>query len=109
MFEKFKGTTSLRFYKDLMNAEEVPRNYHSITNKSDQTFYDVFLQDLKKIAVLLTLHKQMRKGSNIAPSEAEEPEQVCRQIDYVLSKLLPKTKSIHVNIADLISEAKSIT
>ena len=70
ILEEFKQGSSFEFYNRLMKNKDIRRDYQTMTDKSDQTFFDVFLNDLKKVSNIYTLHKRMM-GINKADSHIE--------------------------------------
>jgi hypothetical protein len=121
VIEEFKQQSSFQFYKDLMDKKEVPRNYQSITDKSDQMFFDIFTNDMKKITNILRIHRRMM-GIDISddPTENEQEQMkftkksdyekaVLQEIEYILVKISERVHSSHHSAAvDMIIKATSL-
>jgi len=89
ILEIFKEKDSFFFYKELINLKEVPRNFKSMTDKSDLTFFEAFSGDLKRISILLRLHKRMMgiQDDEDQPITEENDGELLHEIRYVLEKI----------------------
>ena len=47
------------FYQNLINAPDVPRDYKSRTDDSDQMFFKAFVKDIKYLARIINFRKRI--------------------------------------------------
>jgi len=91
MIENFKQRDSYFFYKELIDSENVPRDYQSVVDFSDKIFFEAFSNDVKVISKALKLRKFMQnqddKDSGVTLEEELENllEQTEEEIDFELA------------------------
>jgi hypothetical protein len=67
LLEEFKGQGAHAFYKELLAAADVPRDYNSLTDTSDLPYFEIFLDDIQRVSAILSLHKKMRGLPDFEP------------------------------------------
>ena len=98
LLENFKQRDSFYFYKELITSDNVPRDFTSVADASDDIFFEAFSDDVKAICKALSLKKRLFNiedtdiNSKIWKdvqqkqfmSSDEYEEEMINQIDYLI-------------------------
>ena len=59
IMELFKLQDSFAFYQNLIYAENIPRNYKTLSDKSDSMFFKAFVKDIKYLSRIINFRKRI--------------------------------------------------
>jgi hypothetical protein len=59
VIEAFREKDSYYFYRDLLDAKNIPRYYNEIDDRSDQCFFEAFAKDLRLVSRCLDFKKRV--------------------------------------------------
>jgi hypothetical protein len=116
LIENFKQRDSYFFYKELITAKDVPRDFGEVIDDSDEIFFEAFSNDVKLIARALNLKKRMHgiqdTDTNMTykddineanyPSAEDFEEDVINQIDYLVGVISSHSSKHHEEIASIL-------
>ena len=57
--EQYKQRDSFFFYQELIQMDDVPRDYKNARDQSDDIFYSAFVKDMKVLAQMINVRKRM--------------------------------------------------